>query len=96
MPRKPGPGRTEYNNDWNRRHPEAARRHRMEANTRHMGAIGSPERTAYNERQAVNKRLRRRAKKRAARIAARLLALAEERAQVAIRGYAGILKPNHF
>jgi hypothetical protein len=96
MPRKPGPGRNEYNNEWNRRNPVAAKEHRRKANVKHMGEIGSPKREIYNLRQAANRRMLRLRRKKAAEVAAKLLARAKERAQNLIYGYTGSLKPNHF
>lgn len=96
MPRKPGPGRTEYNNAWNACHPDAAKAHRQKANVKYFGEVGSVKRELYNLRQAANRRIARRRKKKAAEVAARLLALAAERAQIRIYGFSGTLKPSHF
>lgn len=96
MPRKPGPGRTEYNNAWNARNPEAAAEHRKDANIKFRGAPESEKRKAYNTIQARNRREARARKKKAAATAARLLALAAERARGAGTGYAGAVKPKHF
>lgn len=94
MPRKPGPGRTEYNNAWNRQNPEAAKTHRQDANVRHMGAVGSAKREIYNLKQASNRRIARRRRRKAKAVAAKLLALATVRAQIRIQGFSGKTKLN--